>query len=107
MESFYCDYLQAHVELTTEREIHIADHHPDLLPLHKDRIAATLADPDQVRRSTRFGNARLFSRIFTDFLGGKHVVVVVVTEVHKTRHWIATAYIARKLVEGEIEWAKN
>ncbi len=107
MEQFYCQYLKAAVELTEEREIHIAEHHPDLLPAHRDRIATTLADPDHVRRSTRFSSARLFSRWYTDLIGGKHVVVVVVSQASKQRHWIATAYIARKLVEGEIEWEKN
>lgn len=107
MEKYYCDYLKATVEMTSEREAHIAEHHPDLLPEHKEQIAKTLADPDQIRRSSRFGNARIFSRMFTDLLGGKHVVVVVVSEENKVRHWVATAYIARKLVEGEIEWAKN
>ena len=107
MEQFYCLYLNATVELTEEREIHIAEHHPDLLPANRDRIATTLADPDQVRRSTRFSSARLFSRWYTDLVGGKHVVVVVVSQASKQRHWIATAYIARKLAEGEIEWEKS
>jgi len=48
------------VELGDERERHIAERHPDLHPRHRDRIAATLADPDQVRRSCRFGEARWF-----------------------------------------------
>jgi hypothetical protein len=47
MTHFSCPYLQSTVELSDERERHIAD---------------TLIDPDQVRRSARFGNARLFTR---------------------------------------------
>jgi len=39
---------------------------------------------------------------------GKHVVVVVVSDAAvEQRHWIVTAYMARKLAEGEIEWKKN
>ncbi len=64
----------------------------------------TLADPDQVRRSVRFGNARLFSRWYDDL--GKHVVVVVISEPDG-RHWIVTAYIARRLAEGETEWKRS
>jgi hypothetical protein len=75
---FPCPYLKAQVELTDEREWHIAERHPDLLPEHRQRIADTLTDPDQVRRSTRFANVRLFSRWFESVRGGKHVVVVVV-----------------------------
>jgi hypothetical protein len=108
MTLFPCPYLRGEVELTDERERHIAENHPDLLPEYRERIADTLVNPDQVRRSVRFGNARLFSRWFEDVRAGKHVVVVVVTETAPVgRHWIITAYIARKLSGGEIEWKRN
>jgi len=64
MTFFPCPYLGSEVELTDEREVHVAASHPDLLPEYRERIADTLADPDQVRRSARFGNARLFTRWF-------------------------------------------
>jgi len=100
--------LNAQVELTNEREQHIAKRHPDLLPEHRQCIADVLADPDQVRRSPRFANARLFSRWFGSLRGGKHVVVVVVSEpVNGYHHWIITAYIARKLAGGENEWKRD
>jgi hypothetical protein len=101
---FLCPYLSDKVECTEEREQHIAERHPDLLPGHREYIATTLADPDQVRRSVRLGNARLFSRWYVDL--GKHVVVVVVSEP-TGRHWIVTAYIARRVAEGEIEWNRS
>jgi len=108
MTRFPCPYLNAQVELTDEREQHIAERHPDLLPEHRQHIADVLADPDQVRRSTRFANARLFSRWFESVRGGKHVVVVVVSEpINGYRHWIITAYIARKLAGGENEWKRD
>ena len=105
---FSCPYLNAQVELTEERERHIAKRHPDLIPEHRQRIADTLADPDQVRRSTRMANARLFSRWFESVRGGKHVVAVVASESdHGGRYWIITAYIARRLAPGEIEWNRD
>ena len=105
---FSCPYLSAEVELRDERERHIAENHPDLLPEHRDRIKETLADPDQVPVSARFRSARLFSRWFTGVRGGKHIVVVVVSERSMVgRHWIITAYIARKLAGGEIEWERS
>jgi hypothetical protein len=108
MSRFPCPYLKGEVELTEERERHIAERHPDLLPEHRERVAETLADPDQVRRSVRFGSAKLFSRWYTDVQRGKHVVVVVVSELTATeRHWIITAYLTRKLAEGEVEWRRN
>jgi len=106
MASFPCPYLNGEVELTDEREHHIAERHPDLLPAYRDRIADTLANPDEVRRSTRLASARLFIRQF-DTMDGKYEVVVVVTDPGPShRHWIITAYLARKLSEGVLEWQK-
>ena len=108
MTRLACQYLKGEVELSDERERHIAERHPDLLPDHRDRLASTLADPDQVRRSARFAGARLFSRWYDDLRGGKHVVVVVVSSPSAGgRHWIITAYMARRLAEGEIEWKRS
>jgi hypothetical protein len=100
--SFPCPHLGAQVELTREREQHIAKRHPDLLPDHKQRIVDTLAYPDEVRPSARLPNARLLSRWYPDFQGGKHVVVVVVSDSPRARHWVMTAYIARKLAPGPL-----
>ncbi len=108
MTWFPCPYLKGRVELTKERERHIADRHPDLLPRYRKWIAETLADPEQIRRSARFGSAKLFSRWYTDLRQGRHVVVVVVTGLSSSeRNWIITAYITRNLVKGEIEWEKS
>lgn len=62
MALFSCHYLQTEVELSNDREAHIANQHPDLLPEHKDKMIETLMAPDQVRRSARFSDARLFTR---------------------------------------------
>lgn len=108
MSRFPCPYLKGEVELTAERERHIAERHPDLLPEHRERMAETLAEPDQIRRSSRFGNARLFSRWHTDVKRGKHVVVVVVSEPDMaSRHWIITAYLTGRLAEGAAEWKRS
>jgi hypothetical protein len=93
--------------LTEERERHIRERHPDLLPKYWDRVADTLADPDEVRRSARMATARLFSRWFDDIMGGKRVVVVVVSEAGATRHAVITAYLVRKLGPGDVEWKRN
>ena len=105
---FSCPYLSGEVELTDERERHIVENHPDLLPEHRDRIAEILVDLDQIRISARFKNARLFSLWFDTVRGGKHIVVVVVSESGPVgRHLIITAYIARKLAGGESEWKRS
>jgi hypothetical protein len=108
MTWFFCPHLDARVELVHEREQHIAERHPDLLPRHRQHIADTLTDPDQVRRSSRLANARLFSRWFESLYGGEYVVVVVVTQsAPRQRHWIVTAYVARRLAGGAIEWKRD
>ncbi len=108
MAMLSCPYLGGAVELTEERERHIRNRHPDLLPDHGDCIIATVADPDQARRSSRVGNAVLLTKWFPDLRGGRHVVAVIVDDpAHGFRPWIITAYLARKLAEGEVEWRKN
>jgi hypothetical protein len=65
---FSCPYLGGEVELTEERERHIGDRHPELLPHIRERISLTLEKPDEVRRSARSASARLFSRWFDDIM---------------------------------------
>jgi hypothetical protein len=48
-----CPYLAGEVELTEEREKHVGDRHPELLPKIRDRIRMTLAEPYEVRRPLR------------------------------------------------------
>jgi hypothetical protein len=105
MREFSCPYLEGGVELTEERERHIATTHPDLLPEYLPQVEETLADPDQIRQSTRMDEALLFSKRFEAIKGGKHIVVVVVSE--QARHWIITAYLARKLTGGTLAWQKT
>ncbi|MGO8791435.1 MAG: hypothetical protein ACLQVL_29155 [Terriglobia bacterium] len=104
---FSCPYLAGEVELTEEREKHVGNRHPELLPKIRDRIRLTLAEPYEVRRSARSADARLFSRWFDDIIGGKHVVVVVVSERRTRRHWVVTAYVVSKLGQGVVEWTRN
>ena len=92
MTRFSCPYLEGEVELSEDRERHIAERHPDLLPVYRERLAETLRDPAEVRRSARAGNARLFSRWYDDARDrGRHAVVVVVSLSGPLRHWIITA----------------
>lgn len=105
---FLCPHLHSEVELTTERAEHIRERHPEIEPIPWDKMRQVIADPDQIRRSRRFGNARLFSRWFDDLRDGKHFVVIVVSDPPpQERHWIITAYVARRLTEGDIAWKKS
>jgi hypothetical protein len=108
MELLPCPYLGGTVELTDERRQHILSKHPDFLPEYFDQLAETLANPDEVRRDSRFPATRLFAHWFKSVKGGEFVVVAVVSDPPpQERHWIVTAYIARKLQQGAIEWKRN
>jgi len=102
-----CPYLGAEVELSEERERHIVSRHPEIMTQLGNRVAEVLAAPDLVRRSRRLPRARLFSRWYTDLKGGKHFVVVVVSEPAGDRHWIITAYVTGRQAGGVIEWPRN
>lgn len=107
MTRFPCPHLSAEVELTDERESHIRDKHPELLPQYRECLGQTLADPDEVRRDSRFPNSLLFSHWFPDVKGGKFVVVVVVADPAPAgRYWIVTAYVARQLSGGAVVWTR-
>ncbi len=36
--NFHCPYLKTHIELTDEREAHIREKHPELLPAYRDYL---------------------------------------------------------------------
>jgi hypothetical protein len=108
VRTFKCPYLNGDVELSDEREVHIADSHPDLLPEYLAQVGLTLAAPDQVRRSLRISSAQIFCKQFEEVRRGMYVVVVVVSETMPVmRHWTITAYLTRRLANGEIEWRKT
>jgi hypothetical protein len=102
-----CPRLRVDIELTPERERHIADRHPDLLPTHRAKLTEVVADPDLIRRSTRSATARLLSRWYSDIRRGRHIVVVVERTTTPERYWVVTAYITRRLAAGEIEWQRS
>ncbi|MBF0449411.1 MAG: hypothetical protein HQK75_01780 [Candidatus Magnetomorum sp.] len=105
---FPCPYLNNEVELTDERKLHIQKHHPDLIPEYETCIAKTLYDPDHIRTSSRYGNAKIFSKWFSSVKNGKYIVVVVVSDnMPYERHWIITSYISRKLSTKGIIWKKT
>ncbi len=45
MSGLPCPYLKGNVELTEERERHIAERHPDLLPGYRKQMIETPARP--------------------------------------------------------------
>ena len=102
-----CPYLGGEVEWTEERAHHVATRHPELIPVHVDRVGAALADPDEVIRDREYPNTRLFSRQFEDLMDGKSVVVALVsTPTPDVRHWIVTAWVTGRPPKGDVEWKR-
>ncbi|MCK5524626.1 MAG: hypothetical protein KAI83_15990 [Thiomargarita sp.] len=105
MKLFLCPYLQGEVILTDEREQHITERHPDLLPQYKQCLVETLLKPLHIRCSRRANNALLFSRWFDDIGPGNYVVVSVIKDNAPRIHpWIITAYLSKRLPKGDIVW---
>lgn len=104
---FSCPYLTSNVELTDEREQHIAVTHPGTLPNYLEQMREAIEDPDQIRRSERDENALLFSKWFDSIRTGRYLVVVIVEDTDPTRYWIVTTYTARKLTGGNVIWQKS
>lgn len=116
MKFFPAMLLKRKVKLTEEREKHIADGHPDLLPAHLPKIVETLADPDEIRslppgdsweqphKSVNRGTA-VYSRQYSDLTGGM-VVVMVVLDLFDPP-WIVTAYITQDPPTGDMEYERN
>ncbi|MEO1068866.1 MAG: PBECR2 nuclease fold domain-containing protein [Cyanobacteria bacterium J06638_6] len=103
-KQFPCPFLGSEVELTQEREQHIAETHPGTLPDYLDQLAETLISPDQVRFSARDERALLFSKWFTTIRTGRYLVVVVVSDTDPKRYWVITTYTARRLSGGKVVW---
>ena len=105
---FTCPYLGGTVELNDEREEHILQKHVRVLSEGDDIIASTLESPDFIRRDARAPNTLLFTRWYDAWVGGKHAVVVVVSDPPQTeRHWIVTAYIANRVPERDVVWRQS
>ena len=104
METFHCPYLGGIVELTDERERHIASRHTALLPGRMDYIADALYEPDVVILKINTDNNFVFGRWFLEL--DKYTLAAVIRDDNR-RCWIVTAYVARRLPKGETLWLRH
>lgn len=83
--------------MTDERVLHIGLKDRDILGNVQGYIGGTLENPDEVLLSVKDSDVRLFVRWFPQLQNGKFAIIVVrTTEALEPRHWIMTAYIARR-----------
>jgi hypothetical protein len=104
-----CPYLGAEVEFTLERVQHDGRRHGNV---DVAAIALALQDPDRVVLRPWIRNQVLFVRSIDEPSQDRHIVVVVVrdeprTDIESPRQWVITAYLARALPVGIVEWERN
>ena len=81
--------------LTEERLHHILSFHPEI-KLYLELFAATLAQPDCTTASVHDPHVVICSRFLS--LRKRHLMIVV----HTKKHFIVTAYLARKLRQDKL-----
>ncbi|MDP8908802.1 MAG: hypothetical protein M3N47_06725 [Chloroflexota bacterium] len=80
--------------------------HPDLLPTFRERIAEFSAIRTRCDEAANSGAHGSSQRWFEDVRGGKHILVVVALDRPPVAS-AATAYIARRLSGGILEWTRS
>ena len=85
------------VELTEERKKHIFEFHPEL-ELYFAKVAETLKNPDEIRKSKHDREVLLFYKYFSKIKSGKYLVVVV--KINQ-RNFILTCYLTDKALTGQ------
>jgi hypothetical protein len=70
-----------------------------------ETMRITLENPSTVVRSRKDTDGIIFGRWEPDLLGGKYVVVTVITS--RERNWVITAFISRYQPNGEVLWTQD
>ena len=106
---FPCPFLGETVHLTSERIDHIRSAHTEFramdINVMIETVRITLENPSSVVRSRKDTNAIVFGRWEPDLLGGKYVVVTVITS--RERNWVITAFISRYQPKGVVLWTQD
>ena len=92
------------VELTQERANHIFEFHPDVKP-YLSGIAATLTNPDEIRRSKHDIEILLFYKKF--FIKNRRRKYLAVVVKVNERNFVLTCYLTDKILTGEKIYGKN
>jgi hypothetical protein len=112
MPSFIeCPFLGGMVELNDERRQHIENVHPREAQAVLAEIESVVRDPDVVFETPRQGEHALVRALRDQPTHA--VVAIVVTEAVRSsdrmqeRHWVVTAYIARRLPRWRVQWRRT
>lgn len=83
------------VKLSSERKIHIIEHHP-IMEDYLANLRSVLEKPEDIRLSNRSDEVLLFYHYFDKIEGGKYIVVVV----NQKEKEVKTAYLSHRIKIG-------
>jgi hypothetical protein len=100
---YFCTFLNTDVDLTEERETHIHEYHPDIVPFI-DRIQDVFLSCDAIHEGNRDPNLILFYKFYNDIFDGKYNVVAI---KRNHRSFILTTYLTDVIKAGAMLWKKE
>ena len=102
----FLDYTGRLIRYPVERQSHVTDRHPEMSE-QSGLIQDTLADPDEVRRSTDDpATVVLYYRWFENTLVGPRYVRVIVKLLDHDA-FVLTAHCIDDILRGELVWARE
>ncbi len=107
-----CPFFNGHVEVTEEREEHIRSSHLEAALALLEALDETVRSPDLVLRRSEAESEWAFVRALGSEAITNYALVIVVrdrvgSESGTVRHWVVTAYIARRLPRWRVEWQRS
>jgi hypothetical protein len=93
------------IRLTSERQLHIENDHPEMEG-QIDKIKETLLEPERIIRSRTDPEVELFYRLYHKTPVTEKYLCVVVKTLFNDR-FIITAYFTDTIKRGEILWQKE
>jgi len=95
-----CEKFGCSIRLTEERKQHIVSRHPEIRG-NFNKIKPTLAKPDLIVANRYAADEKYYHRFFETL--GNYLIVVVNTD----KKFIITAFIAREVKKGKLQWKKD
>lgn len=88
------------IRLTDERWKHVVNRHPEIKS-YIEKVKTTIKDPEILVSNPYHPYEKYYHHFFPRL---KNYIIVI---LEQQKGFIITAYIARKIKKGKIEWKKN
>jgi hypothetical protein len=100
----FTDHEGRAIRLTDERWAHVLEQHGEL-QTQRDRIAETLADPDQVMATKADEKVHIYHRFYEQTPVTRKYLLVVV-KILEGDAYVLTAHFRNQLRKGTIVWQR-